>query len=298
MSSKQLKNDLLGLVSKQSKNLFLEQFNILKPILDIVYNLEINTNEHRIVLGGGAACYLIGRYQNFSDIDIFIFPHNDKEQDQKPIHQYIINKSSLFRVTWTSYFSDSLIYSILEGDEIILDDGRRTKLQIIIQERFFEFDLLECSVLIPLYRKYNCPIIYLDECRCYDYHRVKRGKRSGKSIFRVIRFRNCVKFRSISPELIDSCTKVFVHRILTPWIRPHRALKYMNRNKKSWNQSFGFNFLKNYCKICKIREDLIYSTIIKWKKYVFRPYSHYFWMTIINTYYPVGIEEYVDRPGK
>lgn len=151
--------------------------------------------------------------------------------------------------------------------------------------------------MIPLYRRENSPILYLDECRCFEYYRNNKWRNPNKK-FKVIKYKSVRKFPSNSPDLIDSCSKVFIPRILRVWVRTSRTVKYMSRIRDAWDQSFGLNFLKNYCKICKYKEHLIYRTIVKWKKYAFRPNSHYYWMTIIKSHYPVDKEEYQDRPGE
>ena len=80
-----LKNSLRELIKPKFVSEFDARFEKLQPIFDEVYNFPFDYVKQQVLIGGGAAAYLIGRFNSFNDCDFFISFRQPSVEDDNDV---------------------------------------------------------------------------------------------------------------------------------------------------------------------------------------------------------------------
>lgn len=68
------KVDVLKLVRPHFHDNFNKRFERIRPVLDEIYRIHIDWRKYKVFLAGGAAAYLIGSFNTFDGVNIYIQP--------------------------------------------------------------------------------------------------------------------------------------------------------------------------------------------------------------------------------
>lgn len=288
-----VRNNLETLIKPAYRDDFCTRFNSIMPYLCYILDYDIPTAVFDIYLSGGRAAYLIGRFNSFGDIDIFVSPkYGDRKQRQESV-KHLVTRLHTHQDIIADYFTSSKDPSnyFFVKEELLqfTNDRVPQKIQIIIKQDIPKFDLLECAVFIPLFPLPLAPYIYLQECACYERlkycpkvcwpfrdlktrkqirkQRSQMGKcdtiRANDSASFVVAYKHASNLISLNMR-IESASFIFSRR--SSKISASRVEKYVERKKAVVQNEHGFSFLLPYCVTCHRRDAYARTVIDTWKE--------------------------------